>query len=320
MKRLFIPALLIGGCASLSTHLPPIEAQTLKSEQIHQEQQAFAEMAKLRGRLANISSPILKSNTALCGKVGPDFGAVTHTLKSYPKKLREAAKREAGAGDEPRILYVRAGSPAERAGFKVGDYLETAKGKRIKARSKKIHNLIATGEPVIRVRGGVKTPITVPHEPQCDYAVKLKMTSTINAYATGGSIIMTAGMMDFVTSDAELAAIIGHELAHNELSHIRKILTNLVLTVYGTRYTREFESEADYVGLYYTARAGFDISDVGTMWRRLGKLSVRPIARPKTHPTFPDRIVRLAAARAEINAKHSAGQPLIPNFKDARDP
>lgn len=320
MKRSILSVLFLGGCASLSTQLPPIDAQTLESEQTYQVKQAFAEMAQLRERLSTISSPILKANTELCEKTGPDFGAVTHTLKSYPKKLRDAAKREIGVGNEPRILYVRAGSPAARAGIAVGDRLETDRGKALSARSKTLHKLIEAGKPIVRVRNDVKTPVTIPYEPQCDYALRLKMTSTINAYATGGSIIMTAGMMDFVKSDAELAAIIGHELAHNELSHIRKILTNLVLTVYGTRYTREFESEADYVGLYYTARAGYKIDDVGTMWRRLGKLVVRPIVRPKTHPTFPDRYVRLAAARDEIKAKQLAGKPLIPNFKDARDP
>ena len=63
--------------------------------------------------------------------------------------------------------------------------------------------------------------------------------------------------MEFVESDKELALIIGHELAHNTMGHIRKALGNYVVTLGGTRYTRPFESEADYVGLLYGARRLF---------------------------------------------------------------
>ena len=45
----------------------------------------------------------------------------------------------------------------------------------------------------------------------------------------------------------------------------------------------------------------------------------RSVNRAKTHPTFPDRYVRLAAAREEILSKQAAGEPLLPNFKEDDD-
>ena len=99
------------------------------------------------------------------------------------------------------------------------------------------------------------------------------------------------------------------------MSHVRKAITNYALSLGGTRYTRPFESEADYVGLYYTARAGFNLDNIEDIWRRLAKSSARPIVRAKTHPTYPDRYVRLAAARREIKAKIKAEQTLIPNAR-----
>lgn len=325
MMKWSFPALLAAlaifpsGCTSLSARLPDIHQADLSTEQTFQEKQAFAEMARLRARLSRVSAPVLTANTELCDKTGPDIGAITHTLKSYPKKLRPAAEREFGLGDEPRVLFVRPDSAADKAGIKPGDILRSETGKALSVPGKAASQTVEAGKPILRVRGDEETSLTLGLELHCDYPVKLKMTSTVNAYATGKSIIMTAGMMDFVDLDAELAAIIGHELAHNEMGHIRKIITNLLLSGYATRYTRDFESEADYVGLYYAARAGYAIEGVGQMWRRLGKLTVRPIVRAKTHPAFPDRFVRLAAARNEIKAKQTAGEPLEPNMKASKN-
>ena len=91
------------------------------------------------------------------------------------------------------------------------------------------------------------------------------------------------------------------------------------LSGFATRYTRPFESEADYVGLYYMVRAGFNPDNVEAFWRRLAEVDPRSVNRAKTHPTFPDRYVRLAAAREEILSKQAAGEPLLPNFKEDDD-
>ena len=126
---------------------------------------------------------------------------------------------------------------------------------------------------------------------------------------------MTAGMMNFVKDDNELASIIGHELAHNTMGHIRKIVTNLIISLGGTRYTRLFESEADYVGIYYMTRAGYDPQGVEDLWRRLALTNPKSVVRAKTHPVYPDRYLRIAATRDEINTKKSSGLTLLPNFK-----
>ncbi len=316
MKWTLLFLLPLGGCAGLAVQLPEIDAAAISAEQSTQEKRGFEDMQTLRAHLEEVAAPILKANVDLCSRTGPYIGAVTHTLKSYPKKLRLGAARELGAQDEPSILIVPFGSPADKAGLKAGDILKQKTAKPFAIPSKALTEALEEGARFQRIRAGEIETIDLKPVSQCDYAVELKMTPTINAYATGKTIIVTSGMMKFVKNDEELAAIVGHELAHNELKHIRKTLTNLVLSGFATRYTRAFESEADYVGLYYTARAGYDIDGVEDIWRRLSRLSLRPIARAKTHPTFPDRYVRLAAARSEINAKRKEGLPLLPNYKD----
>ena len=131
---------------------------------------------------------------------------------------------------------------------------------------------------------------------------------------------MTSGMMDFTKSDNELALIVGHELAHNTMGHIRKSVTNYIVSLGGTRYTRPFESEADYVGLYYLTRAGYSPQGVESFWQRLSTVAPKSINRAKTHPTFPDRYLRIQAARDEILAKQNVGATLIPNFISEDDP
>ena len=61
-------------------------------------------------------------------------------------------------------------------------------------------------------------------------------------------------------------------------------------------------------------RAGYSPDNVEDFWRRLGTVSHKSINRAKTHPTSPDRYLRIKAARKEIREKQKAGAALLPNF------
>lgn len=58
--------------------------------------------------------------------------------------------------------------------------------------------------------------------------------------------------------------------------------------------------EANYVGLYYLARAGYEIDDV---------------SMARTHPTSAKQFLRLEEATKEIKAKIAAEKPLMPKFE-----
>jgi hypothetical protein len=313
--RALIIAILLSGCASVSTRLPDITAPQLSDEQSRQEVMAFDEMDRLQQRLMQVARPVLKANAELCPKTRQDIGVMMHTAKTYPKALRPAAQREIGAQDKPSIRLVTKGSPAAAAGLKVGDQFLNEKGEIVSPLSKDLQKQFEQGGH-IRVRRGYRNiTITVKPETLCAYTVRLAQTSTINAYADGKNITMTAGMMNFVRNDDELALIVGHELGHNTMGHIRKIVGNIILSGGATRYTRPFETEADYVGLYYMVRAGYSPEGVENFWRRLAVTNPKYVARDKTHPRYPNRYLSIAATRREIRAKQAAGAPLIPNFK-----
>ena len=307
---------MLGGCASVQTQIPDIPKSSLSSERLTQETLAFDKINELTERLQRVSAPIMEANKELCPKTRLDIGVTTHSLKSYSKQMKPAAERELGAIDDLSIFNVIAGSTADKAGLKRGDILLGPKDEPLSPISKKFQSLLKNSSDSIRVKRD-EDIFSVGVTPQeiCNYPVRLSSTSTINAYANGRKIIMTAGMMNFVKDDDELALIIGHELGHNTMGHIRKIVTNIILSAGGTRYTRPFESESDYVGMYYMVRAGYDPNDVEDVWRRLAVTNPKSVVHAKTHPTFPDRYLRLAATRDEINNKKAVGAPLLPNFK-----
>ncbi len=317
LRRFYIAGLaatllLVSGCAGLDTRLPEIATKQLQQEKITQEKLALTEWDSMAERLLRVGRPILLANEGLCPKIHPDIGALTHNQKSYDKRLREGSQRELGVGEDTEIFHIAINGPAHEAGLRRGDIIRDEKGRAL--RSAAISKALKAGETLQLDRDGALSTLSLKGDMACAYNLRLSQSAAINAYADGRNITVTTGMMNFIESDEELALIVGHELAHNTMGHIRKIIGNYILSGLATRYTRPFESEADYVGLYYAKRAGYDIDGVEGFWRRLAKVSPKNIGRAKTHPNFPDRYLRLAATRKEIEEKIAKGEPLLPNF------
>ena len=99
-------------------------------------------------------------------------------------------------------------------------------------------------------------------------------TSEINAYALpGGHVFITKPMLGLMKTEAELASILGHEIAHIDLRHCierlqyeiraRQVLGGLAVIVrlahdlVGVAYSKQQESEADRSGMLLMAEAGY---------------------------------------------------------------
>jgi predicted Zn-dependent protease len=107
-------------------------------------------------------------------------------------------------------------------------------------------------------------------------------------------------MMSFAKTDDELALIIGHELGHL----ITRDMSGLNL--------RDPEVKADYFGMYFAARAGYDFRVAAQLWRRY---AAEIISTPESYRAMrTDLAVRAVAARAfaaEIDRKLQRGEPLL---------
>jgi len=292
--------LLLSGCATLGTTLPDVEPSAIEAEKDVQRRAALKKYMTQFRRLQDLATPILTANADLCARQGVDIGAYTLSQKDLPKALRD--KDKGLPLKSPVIVYVR-----DEASLPKGGVILNEAGKAIAA------SKLKPGQSMISVRsGGEAQDFAVRPKTVCGYPARLKFTPAVNAYANGREIIVTTGMMDFAT-DEELALIIGHELAHNTQGHIRKIVQNTILAFGRGTFARQFESEADYVGLYYSARAGYAIDAAPQFWRKLALISVKSLDVPKTHPITPERYVRLRAAIEEVKAKQYTGDPLLPN-------
>ena len=135
--------------------------------------------------------------------------------------------------------------------------------------------------PISYQRNGSNRATTVDPVWSCAYTPKLARDDAINAWADGQSLFITTGIMRFAQDDDELAAVIGHELAHNAMRHIDAAKKNTVMGgllgaaadiaaaglgvntqgaftkeawKQGSQvFSQDFEREADYVGLYMLA-------------------------------------------------------------------
>ena len=87
-----------------------------------------------------------------------------------------------------------------------------------------------------------------------------------------------------------------------------------------TAYSQAYEDEADYIGLYFLARADQPLDAALTFWRRMAAEHPEAIEeRNSTHPSSPERFVRLSKTIEEIRAKQLAGEPLKPVIREREE-
>ncbi len=153
------------------------------------------------------------------------------------------------------------------------------------------------------------------------YSIKILDVPDINAFSTlGGFVYIDEGTLDFVQSDDELAAVIGHETGHIERRHAvmfanKAQIANIIFGIaslfspivwrFGQiaeagllmKWSREDESQADAYGVLLMTRAGYDPYAAVTFMEHLNaahneheNIVDRMFA---DHPATPDRIKAL---------------------------
>lgn len=162
-------------------------------------------------------------------------------------------------------------------------------------------------------------------------------SNQINAFALpGGKIGVYTGIMQVANTPDQLAAIIGHEVAHVIARHGNERTSSSTLLELGTAiisavskesphhktimgalgigsqfgivlpFSRTHENEADYLGLKYMAKAGFQPQAAVTLWQNMAKASKgQPPEFMSTHPSHGTRISKLQSSMPEAMALYN---------------
>ena len=326
-----------------------ISDPAVMAEREKQKEIAFDTYVKREKRLYKVGFPLHVEATSINIKdVKPNCGFIITTKDSYPKEYQEIAQRYFNFGDNPIIYYVLPRSPAAKAGIKPGDFLINYNGTVLSGKSyKEIISIFEKSfqdknKPISIIIKRNDKNVELKFDPIscCSYNLILINSDLINALSDGKNVAVTSGLMRAVENDEELAFVLSHEIAHNALGHIRKkrrnrflgtmlgvavaattgIYTNAFSNLGGAAFSKKFEFEADYAGLYIAARAGHDIRGATNFWRRLAAENPQAIKKGfgASHPSTPERFVAMEKTIQEIIEKQRLDQPLIPERKHKR--
>ena len=159
---------------------------------------------------------------------------------------------------------------------------------------------------------------------QVPFTIKVIDSDVINAMALpGGFFYVNSGLILAADEEAELAGVMAHEIAHVAACHAARQITHENLaqiasipvivmggpigvgaseiagpaaTLATLKFSRDFESQADYLGVQYMYRAGYDPSALVSFLEKVQAMNKKKpgaVSRAfDTHPQTPDRIAK----------------------------
>jgi predicted Zn-dependent protease len=168
----------------------------------------------------------------------------------------------------------------------------------------------------------------------------------VNAWCMpGGKIVVYTGILPIAKNETGLAAIIGHEVAHALANHGQQRMSagmiqqgvavagNIIIEDEKSRnafnqyygigsqvgvmlpFSRSHETEADKIGLYIMAIAGYNPEEAAELWKRMsaGSNGQAPPELLSTHPSNDSRIANLKALATK--AKEEAAKFGVTTFR-----
>lgn len=187
------------------------------------------------------------------------------------------------------------------------------------------------------------------HRPELQYTFTVLDSEEINAFTPGGGYVyITRGIMNYLNSEAELEAVLGHEIGHITARHPVRQQTQSTLSGIGaaaigiatgsgdlaglanyagaalvTGYGRDMELEADRLGAEYLAKTGLDPDHMIDVVRLLKNQELFEVQRARqenrkpriyhgvfsTHPDNDERLREVVKAAEKLESKGDEVDP-----------
>ena len=159
----------------------------------------------------------------------------------------------------------------------------------------------------------------ISHRPHLKYEFKVLDSPVVNAFALpGGYVYFTRGILAHFNSEAEFAGVLGHEIGHITARHSAKQYSSNLLAQVGLitgmiiapefaqfsqltqqalglmflKFSRDHESQSDWLGVDYSTAIGYDAHQMADFFQTIDRLTPDGGALPdflSTHPNPVDR-------------------------------
>lgn len=186
---------------------------------------------------------------------------------------------------------------------------------------------------------------------QVPFTIKVIDSDDVNAFALpGGFFYVDTGLILAADNEAELAGVMAHEIAHVAACHAARSRTrgqlmnmaSLPFMLVGGpvgyaayeglsiatpltffRFSRKFEAEADFLGVQYMYKAGYDPQALTSFFEKVKAMEGRhesPVAKAfRTHPQTPDRILKTQKEIATLLPPEAEYKLDSSEFEDIKD-
>ena len=279
-------------------------------------------------------APDAKPADAKSPDAAPSDGRKVLSVKDAPAPASDKADSIPSPGDalDPHIKKgseddVDAVGQRTIGGRGMGNWYSTnweiGTGKQYSMEIEKSSHLV-TDPVVVEYVNRVGQNLVKNSDSKVPFTIKVLDTDEINAMALpGGFFYVNSGLILACDSEDELAGVMAHEIAHVAAHHAAREMTKLnymqigsiplMIFTQGTwvgygiyeasqlavpltflSFSREYEAEADFLGIQYAYRAGYDPQGMVSIFEKLDALEKhKPGALSKAfsdHPATPDRI------------------------------
>jgi hypothetical protein len=229
-------------------------------------------------RLAAAADRLLGSNAPLCPAQMPLTGMILHSRDQYQGDWAAPLFAQGALA----VAQVLPGTAAEIAGLQPGDGITAiaglppvSAGTTLREAALTLLSLGWRAGDALRLeitRGGMPRSIVLHPAPGCHAVVEIGTDNTMSA-RTDGHIVRIPLRLAEAASDAEVAVIVAHELAHVILQHRSRLeaagIEKGLLGELGRnrRLIRQAEEEADRLSVHLLANAGYDPASAPAFWR-----------------------------------------------------